>query len=247
MIMWSLRMRSSINENGIERHISGAEGIYNLNELEMFLKKFLRRAIEHPIGMPDKIVFTVEKIKEPIQNVKVLPLKTIFCNSPEEAYEVIKENILKIGVSEKALYKAWEVIRNYKMRGATIIDSLSGDRLEPDKERGVRVSRIQMDKKRKIQILRKIKNLTNQPQRVIEALTLASKVASLDDVVAEICVSDNPDYTTGYIASRKLGYLRITNIKKEGESIGGRAFFVKTPLNIEKLIYFLEKTPVIVI
>ena len=51
--------------------------------------------------------------------------------------------------------------------------------------------------------------------RVKEALMLASKAASWPDVIAEVCISDDPDYTTGYIASKELGYLRIPNIKRE--------------------------------
>lgn len=245
--MWSVRMRASINKDGLEEHISGAEGIFNIDEIESYIKKFYKRAMEHPKGIPDKIVVTIEKLKEPIQTVRALNVKTIFCEDPEEAYQFLKENIIKLGISEEALNTAWNTIRYNKMRGATVIDAKSGVPLEPDKERGVRVSRIQMDKRRKSQVLKKIKNLTSQPHRVIEALSIASKVASLNEVIAEICVSDNPDYTTGYLSSKDLGYLRIMNIKKEGEKIGGRAFFVKTPLNIEKLIYYLEKTPVIVL
>lgn len=240
--MWSVRMRAS----KMESHISGAEGIYEFNKIERFIKKFFKRAIKHPNGMPDKVVLTVEKIKEPVQEIKVLDVKTVFCKSPEESKEVINEYLIKLGISEKAISSAWDVIENHRLRGATLIDSFTGGRLEPDKKRGIRASRLQMDKKTRVKILRKIKNLTTQPERVIEALTVASKVASRKEVIAEICVSDNQDYTTGYIASKEFGYLRITNIKNEGENIGGRAFFVKTPLNIEKLIKFLEKTPVIV-
>ncbi|WP_353684495.1 6-carboxyhexanoate--CoA ligase [Thermodesulfovibrio sp. 3907-1M] len=240
-------MRASRVEHDKEIHISGAEGIYKFDELERFLKKFFKRATEHPNGFPDKIFFTLEKIKEQIQFIKALPIKTVFCETPEKAKEIINEHLTKLGISEKAITTGWNVIKGQKMRGAALIDCLTGVRIEPNKERGVRVSRIHMDKKRKIQVLRKIKNLTSEPQRVIEAVTVASKVASCSEVVAEICVSDNLNYTTGYIASKEFGYLRITNIKKHGEAIGGRAFFVKTPLKIDKLIKFLEKTPVIVI
>jgi len=81
---------------------------------------------------------------------------------------------------------------------------------------------------------------------VKEALILASKVASHPDVTAEICISDDPDYTTGYIASKQLGYLRIPNIKRRGEKHGGRVFIVKESADIDRLTNYLEKTPVIV-
>jgi|YNPNPStandDraft_1061719.scaffolds.fasta_scaffold04283_3 6-carboxyhexanoate--CoA ligase len=245
--MWSVRMRASKIENEIEKHISGAEGIYNLAETQKALKQFFKRAIEHPNGLPDRIILTIEQIKEPINKIKSLPIKTLFFKSSEEALKTVKDKLIQLGISEKAILSALDVIKNNKMRGATLIDSITGNRLEPNKQRGVRVSRIQMDKKTKFKILRKIKNLSSDPQRVIEAVTIASKVSSANGIIAEICISDNPDYTTGYLSSKNLGYLRITNIKKEGETFGGRAFFIKTPVDLEKIINFLERTPVIVI
>ena len=81
---------------------------------------------------------------------------------------------------------------------------------------------------------------------VIEALILASKVAAAPGVVAELCASDDPGYTTGYLASASLGYTRISNIKSTGSMSGGRVIFVKGEADIEKLISYLEDTPVMV-
>ncbi|MEN2985658.1 MAG: 6-carboxyhexanoate--CoA ligase [Thermodesulfovibrionaceae bacterium] len=245
--MWSVRMRASKFIKDFSVHISGAEGIYETREIEKTLKNFLKRALFHSKGEPDSVVLTIEKITEPILKIKALPVKTIFCKSSEEAYRIVVEKLLESGVSLKAISEAWNIIKNFKLRGASLIEAETGQRLEPDKQKGVRVSRIHMDKKRKIQVIKRVRNLTSEPQRVVEALTIASKVSFRTEVLAELCVSDNPDYTTGYVASKKFGYLRITNIKNLGESYGGRAFFVKTPLNLEELVYFLEKTPVIVI
>lgn len=131
-----------------------------------------------------------------------------------------------MGISEKAIALAWSIIRGQKMRGAALIDCLTAERLEPDKDRGIRVSRIQMDKKKKNSNFKESqKKLTSEPQRVIEAVTVASKVASVPEIIAEICVSDNPDYTTGYISSKKFGYLRITNIKKRRNTNWWKSLF----------------------
>jgi 6-carboxyhexanoate--CoA ligase len=81
---------------------------------------------------------------------------------------------------------------------------------------------------------------------VREALTLASKVLSSRRIIAELCVSDDPDYTTGYIASRKFGYVRIPNIKSAGSKEGGRAFFVKEGAGIKEISNYLERVPVMI-
>lgn len=245
--MWSVRMRASKNEKNLEKHISGAEGIYDYLQIDKVLKQLFKRAFEHPKGKPDKIVITIEKIYDEIQLVTALPINNFFPNSPEEAFSLIREKLNSLNITDKALYSAFEVIKTCPMRGATLIDSITGERLEKDKTRGIRVSRIHMEKGKRMKLLRYLKSLSAQPQRVIEALTIASKVVSYPEIIAELCISDNPDYTTGYVASKNFGYLRIANIKNNGEDIGGRAFFIKTPCNIEKLIHYLEKKPVLVI
>jgi 6-carboxyhexanoate--CoA ligase len=64
-------------------------------------------------------------------------------------------------------------------------------------------------------------------------------------VLGELCISDDPNYTTGYVATRKHGYVRLPRIKKRGIPYGGRAFFI-TGGEIKELIRYLQKTPVMV-
>jgi 6-carboxyhexanoate--CoA ligase len=64
--------------------------------------------------------------------------------------------------------------------------------------------------------------------------------------VAEVCISDDPDYTTGYVASEYLGYVRIPHIKKKRDRRGGRIFFLKENADILHVISYLEKTPILI-
>ena len=78
-----------------------------------------------------------------------------------------------------------------------------------------------------------------------EALVLASKVQSAEGIVGELCWSDDPDYTVGYVACNGV-YHRIPNMKKLGSHIGGRVFFVQPEIDRESVIEYLEKAPVLV-
>ncbi len=244
-------MRASKNSNELrvmsEMHISGAEGIYEDSEISKVVKEYIKRALSHSRGKPGKIVLTIEEIKQMPKKISILPVTTLQCDYPDEAREIIYQKLLNIGISKKALDNAFRVLSSAKtMRGASLMDIKSGKRTEPDRERGIRVSRLGIEKsadKKLSLILSKSKiNITT----VKEALILASKATSCPDIVAEVCISDDPDYTTGYIASKKFGYLRIPNIKKQGEMHGGRVFFIKEDANIEKIINYLEKTPALV-
>jgi len=54
-----------------------------------------------------------------------------------------------------------------------------------------------------------------------EAIVLASKVVSAPRIIAEICMSDDPDYVTGYVAAPSIGYQRTTRLKEPGGPDGG--------------------------
>jgi len=95
------------------------------------------------------------------------------------------------------------------MRGAMIIDARTGDRMEPDQERGVRASRFDWTDDALEAINRKLAVIGLTHFRTREALALATKVAHAPGMVAELCWSDDPDYTAGYVASRATGYVRF--------------------------------------
>lgn len=244
-------MRASKNRSQnfktYEIHISGAEGIYEEAEILKIVKGYTKRALNHPRGKPDKIVITIEEIKQKPKKIQLLPVTTLRCKSPDEAKKIIFQTLSDIGVSKKGINNSFKVLNSQKtMRGAALILEESGIRMEPDRKRGVRVSRLGIEETAKKALAWKLSKMRINTTTVKEALILASKVTSHPDVTAEICISDDPDYTTGYIATKNLGYLRIPNIKKHGEKHGGRVFIIKEDANIDRLIHYLEKIPVIV-
>lgn len=239
-------MRASKEDpRGRERHISGAEGIFDLSEIESAVKDYSRRALEHPRGRPDRIVVTIEEIAGEVETAPLLSLTTLQCSSPGEARLIIDEALSRMGISGVAITQAFQLLSSEKtMRGAALIMKGSGMRVEPDPERGVRVSRLGIDKTARAGLSRLLSRLRINTPTVREALVLASKVASCPGVVAEICISDDPDYTTGYIASPEMGYLRIPHMKPLGDFRGGRVFFLEDSADVTRVVQYLEKTPV---
>ncbi|CAB3288385.1 6-carboxyhexanoate--CoA ligase [Methanocaldococcus lauensis] len=232
--MYSIKMRAS--KDG--KHISGAERIVNKEEIEDVARELIRRALMHENGVPDFINLKIEEIKEDITYINHLPIKTIECKNKEEAREKARELLRNEGIPDELIDYAFEIIDKGGMRGAAILN-LRGERLEVDKERGVRVKNIDTTKELKEKILKEKLGT----ERTVDAIAIASKVIHLG-VIAELCTSDNKSYTTGYVATKK-GYFRITNLKEKGEN-GGRVFFVKNDVDIEDLIYKLENKPFII-
>jgi 6-carboxyhexanoate--CoA ligase len=133
------------------------------------------------------------------------------------------------------------------MRGAIIMDLQTGERLESDQDRGVRASRFDWTEEASIAIDKKLSALGLTHFRTREALALATKVAYAPGVIAELCWSDEPDYTAGYVASQKSGYVRFPILKPLNDQHGGRVFFVKREeLDIDALVRYLQTEPVLI-
>ncbi len=246
--LYSLRMRAS--REGM--HISGAERILPFERLSNGLTQLLNRAMDHGIGNPDEINFTVEQIKDEIVCTDSLPISTILSEGIEDSRKNAAELLSLIGISDIAIRRAFDDISKgaspdrSNMRGAMIIDMYTGERLEPDPYRGIRVSRMDFEEEAEGSLKIEMERIGAKGQRVKEALVLARKVI-LAGTVAELCWSDNPDYTTGYVASKRYGYVRFPEIKREGDTKGGRSFFMKSSeIDLEDYIEFLEKKPVLI-
>ena len=166
-------------------------------------------------------------------------------NSVEEGQSVARNLLEKAGVPTESIEKAYEVITEYsELRGAILFDIRSGLRIDDRNEKGVRVSRMDWLTTN----FEKWADHYNMPrsQRVKEALVLATKVSAHPATVAELCWSDDPEYITGYVASKKQGYQRITKLKEYGDERGCRIFFVDGLSDLQPYIDYLEKQPIFV-
>ncbi len=245
--MYSVRMRATKDE----MHISGAERLVNENDLKNAAQSMIERALSHDRGKPDIINISVEEIKIPNKELTSLPINLFNVNSVEDGKKAARKVLVHIGIPDSCIEKAFTLLENgpsdgENMRGA-IVMNLKGERLEPDKKRGIRASYMDITPDASFELADALskKGLIYYFTHIKEALVLASKVASVKGTIAELCWSDDPFYTAGYVASKKLGYVRISHLKTEGDYRGGRVFFIDI-VNITDYIEEIEKTPVLI-
>lgn len=234
MALFSVKMRSS----ALGTHISGAERIVKEREVPDVCAAMSRRALAHGKGQPDAITVTVTAIDGEVSHIPALPITEAQCADTAEARDTVINALAPLTPHAD---HAWQLLTSVRdMRGAMLFHAATGARLEPDHARGVRVT--SMDA---ATATGERPEAHSGKTRVTDALVLASKVAHHPVVLAEVCISDDPDYTTGYVASREMGYLRVPNMKPAGSPIGGRLFVVDTDAPAD-LIDYLEHTPVLV-
>lgn len=229
-----------------EEHISGAETLCSKRRISSMAQAFVDRAITHPRGMPDRIVLTIEEVTTPVKVAPILPYTQAVCSDPASARSVAEERLRSIGISTKAIDAAFRILTaRRQMRGAALVDAQRGTRLEPDRKRGVRASRLGMRPADCRRFIQQLDSAGINTDTVREAMMLASKIAAHPSILAELCISDDPDYTTGYVASESFGYVRLPNIKKAGSQHGGRVFLIRPGAGISDIVTFLELTPVL--
>lgn len=229
-----------------EQHISGAETLCSRRRISCMAQIFVDRAITHPRGMPDRIVLTIEEVTTPAKIVPILPFTQADCSHPASARRVAEERLRSIGISTKAIDAAFRILTAQRqMRGAALVDAVRGTRLEPDRKRGVRASRLGMRPADCGRFIQQLDSAGINTDTVREAMMLASKIAAHPAILAELCMSDDPDYITGYVASKSFGYIRLPNMKKAGSPHGGRVIFIRPGSDIPNIVAFLELTPVL--
>ena len=235
MPLYSIKMRAAKGD----LHVSGAERIIEQNDITSAVSALTERALHHGLGRADFINVKMEEVTpSQLQYLDALPVSMRPAQTVEETYNIMKELLCELGLDSKA-DELIELLRsNHPMRGAVLYDVATSRRLEPDHERGIRVTYMDADG---------AAGASSCKNHFREALVLATKVVHAPGIIAELCLSDDPDYLVGYLASLKHGYVRLMPMKELGNPHGGRVFiFDSSKAKAEEAINYLEKQRVLV-
>lgn len=240
--LFNVRMRAA--EDG--DHVSGAETIAASGDVAEAARTMLSRALDHTRGDPDDVTVTVDRLSADPLRVAALPVVTVDAADVDTGHRVARRLLEEAGVSSAAIDRGFDVLRSTTAeRGAALVDATDGTRLDPDRARGVRTSCLGTSERGESELDAALAEHELASTRIRDALVLATKVLQTPGIVAELCWSDNPDYTAGYVATRH-GYYRFPALKREGDARGGRAFFLQSDAAVEQTVEFLEERPVLV-
>lgn len=215
--IFSVKMRASLKTREKSLHISGAERIVNSEQLQNCIDSMTKRALEHSKGTPNEINIKLEKLStDEILTIPCLKTTTVEVDNKDEGLDYIR-NFLKRNNVKNVEEIINLLLTTRDMSGAILLDMNTFERLEHNPLKGVRVTN--MDYKNGLEM-----NILSDKSHYREALALASKVVYCPQIWGEICISDDPNYVTGYIATKSEGYVRITKLKELGSSQGARIF-----------------------
>jgi len=227
--LYSIRMRAERDGS----HCSGGERIAPANALPALAAELVGRALACG-AEPNAVHCSIERLDGEVPHWRLPDVRTFEVPDWTTGHACVRALLLRAGVAMVAANAALEALcvgpapGGRVMRGAMIVDALTGERLEADPARGVRVSRMDLAPAARDRILVDLAAAGLGHHRVADALVLAGKVLQAPGIVAELCWSDDPAYVAGYVADPRHGYQRITRLKADGNALGGRALFVRT-------------------
>ncbi|HIC09326.1 MAG TPA: 6-carboxyhexanoate--CoA ligase [Aquificales bacterium] len=240
-MFYSVRMRATLEG----KHVSGQERIVKKEDLERVILELHRR----PKGDWDFQTLKVERLKQPPEVIeKSLPVRSYKFSCVPLAVNFIvgileTEHGIGREITKPLLAKLQKGLNpeGGNLKGALIVDPKTGEVLNEDPTEGVRTILFDwLDRERvRDELLKR-----GYTERTLDALALATKNIYCG-VEAEVCISDDPDYTTGYVASERLGYIRISPIKEKGSPFGGRIYFVSRE-KLEETLRCLRKKALLI-
>lgn len=246
--LYSIRMHATREGH----HLSGAERLAPAWALEELAASLVRRALSHPRGEADVLRLTVEAVAAgEVLRGRLPDVTTVRVSDWRSGRYAARQLLLEAGISPVAAdgvmasLAAGAAPGGVSMRGAMLVDAETGARLESDPARGVRASRMDIAPEAEAALRRELLRRGLDNPHVREALVLAAKVAAAPGIAAELCWSDDPDYTAGYVCTPARGYVRFPHLKPAGEERGGRAFFLRPGGDPEATVRFLERAVIL--
>ena len=248
-LLFSVRMRATLRG----RHFAGAERSVPLSDVSQVTSDLMSRAISGPDVVADDVYCHAERIDlDSLSHARLPDISTWQVSDYRLGRAVAVELLARAGIDQDVANHAVQLLTDGAgpggtvMRGAAMMDAATGERLERDQSRGIRVSRMDVATEYRRDFETRLDQAGLGHRRVLEALVLSGKVLSAPGIVAELCWSDDPNYLTGYVADPIHGYQRISVLKKAGDRHGGRIFFVKSgAFSIMELTDYLERQPVL--
>lgn len=239
MSIYSIKMRASKKGS----HVSGAERIVPRSAIKQVVQELLDRPAEF-----DFINIKIQKVENLKQIEKALNIQTYRFKDYIQANKFAAEIIAsQTGIDPQVLDGYIHKVHTGAsedgnvMRGAMLVD-ISGARRETDRNRGIRTSCVDFDDREAITLKLLTAGFTT---RTVDALAIATKNLSSQYILAEYCVSDDPDYLFGYVAIKDR-YIRIYPMKEKGNPKGGRIYFIKSDTDINTLYHYLEEECVVI-
>ena len=253
--LYSIRMRAFLEQ----KHLAGGEDIVDTSALPTRILELFDQGMstssKNPLAPPHSINIRIDPVHmEEIRNIPLLPVFCLQSTSHEKTWAFLTKAFERMeaifGTPAMATHRhARDLLSkdHTTLSGASLLLS-GGEHLTPDGT-GIRVTHFGIRPGLRTELMQESAvHLAGSGRRFIEALQISSKILSHQETAFELCLSDNPDYTTGYLSVRGVGYIRLPFLKHPGLPSGGRIIGIRKSFDqatLSEIIHYLTEVPVL--
>ena len=228
-------------------HLCGAERLCVYEEIVKISQDFLERAVSKGNGQLDSVDVKAAKIEHFNFRSSSLPdFIQLKVKSYREGRNTAKNLLSQAGVSEKAYFTAENLLKQSlelggnSIPGAFLVDSFSGELLNPGMESGVWIGRVDLANPLEERVRKRLDSLGLDARKIRDNLVLAAKIMGLAGFVGEINWSNDSAELGGSITTADLGFVYFPYLRSNGNEAGGRVLFVRSWLDLNSVIQYLQ-------
>ncbi|MBN2429133.1 MAG: hypothetical protein JXK94_12425 [Deltaproteobacteria bacterium] len=228
-------------------HLCGAERLCVYEEIDKISQDLLQRAVIKGKGQIDSLEVKAAKIDHFNFRSSSLPdFIQLRVKSFREGRNTAKNLLSQAGVSEKAYFMAENLLKQSpelggtSIPGAFLVDSFSGELLNPEMEDGVWIGRVDLANSLEERVRKRLESLGLDGRKIRDNLVLAAKIMGMGGFVGEINWSNDSAEQGGSITTSELGFAYFPYLRSNANEVGGRVLFVRSWLDLNSAIQYLE-------
>jgi 6-carboxyhexanoate--CoA ligase len=242
--LYCIKMLARYQKN----HLCGAERLGSYDEIDSISQELVGRAVSKGKGKLDSIQVSVDKLEHFNFSCARLP-DFIFLRVKNflEGRNTARNILSQAGVSHNALNAAVNLLKRTYGRGgesipgAFLLDSFTGEILNPEMREGVWIGRVDLASHVEEKLHARLKSIGLDTRKLQDNLVLSAKMMGLPGFVGEINWSNDPFDTGGSISTPELGCAYFPFIRSTGNEVGGRVIFVRSNgFDLESMTRYLE-------
>jgi 6-carboxyhexanoate--CoA ligase len=230
-----------------EQHLCGAERLCVFEEISKISQGLMGRVVEKGGNQLDSAEILLSTLDHFNFRSSSLPdFIYLEVKNYREGRNTARNLLSQGGVSEKAfnfavnLLKKSSSLGGRSIPGAYLVDSFSGEILNPDMDEGLWIGRVDLADVIDEKLMAGLGKFGPARQKIRDNLVLATKMMGMPGFVGEINWSNNSLEKGGSITIPELGFAYFAYLRSAGNEVGGRVLFVRNWIDLNAVVEYME-------
>lgn len=237
-----------------ENHLCGGERLGSFEEIDSITSRMMQRVVAKGMEKIDSVdlnVFVLEHFNfrsAGLPDLIILPVKDY-----REGRNTARNLLFRAGVSTNAFNSAVNLLKKTygsggkSIPGAFLLDSFTGEILNPHMADGVWIGRVDLANHVEKKLLSFLLNLGLDGTKIRDNLVLSAKIMGQCGIIGEMNWSNDSREPGGSVSTPELGYAYFPFLRSTGHEVGGKVLFSRAGnLDLDSMLHYLESEVLII-